>query len=58
MPAVEQGTSTLPHAFHDKYTQLRLPLLMEAKCSLKLHQTLKCSRLCGVIMNVTTQQSF
>ena len=29
-------------------TQLCLPLLMEAKCSLILHQTFKCSRLRGV----------
>ena len=39
-------------------TQLRLPLLMEAKCSLKLHQTFKCSRLHGVITNITTRLSF
>ena len=39
-------------------TQLRLPLLMEAKCSLILHQTFKCSRLRGVITNITTWQSF
>ena len=39
-------------------TQLRLPLLMEVKCSSKLHQTFKCSHQHGVITNITTQQSF
>ena len=43
IPTVKQVTSTLPHA------------LIEAKCSLKLNQTFKCSHLCGVITNITTR---
>lgn len=57
MPAVEQVTSTLPHAFRDKHPST-FAIVDGSEVFIETPSDLECNHQRGVIINIIIQRSF